>query len=222
MHFTKSAAFLPCMLVMASTMAFAQQPAGLPQPTRQRAYVSALSGATFGPETAAMFAGEYGERISRNVQAYVTISYHEDLMDAAIRDDLSQLSAGLTAVTGVPWSLQGRDRGVAMIVGGRYLFGNSAIRPFIGGGGGVINVRRTITDPQVGDVTTAVLTEFGIGQLSLTTEAVTGPLVEANVGVSVSAGRATYFDVGYRYRKAFHVSDDLAFGQFSAGVGVRF
>lgn len=222
MQLTKSAALVPCMLVMTSAMAFAQQPADAPQVPRQRIYVSAATGASFGPQTAAVFAAEFAERMHRNVQAYLTISYHENLMDSGIRDDLSLLSTGLTSATGIPWSLRGRDRGVALVAGAKYLIGESAVRPYVGGGAGIINVKRTISDARVGDVTSAVLTEFGIGESALTSEALTRPLVEASVGVAVAAGRATYVDFGYRFRRAFHLSEPLDFGQFSAGIGVRF
>jgi hypothetical protein len=227
MYLTKSTVLMPCMLVMASTMAFAQQqPAGAPSPSpplaRQRAYVSASTGASFGPQVAAVFAGEYGERVSRHVQAYVSVSYQENLMQSDITDDLAALSNGLTAATGIPWTLHGRDRGVALVAGGKYLFGDSAVRPYVAGGGGVIEIERTISDARVGDVTSAVLTEFGIGELELTTESETSPLLEAGAGVAVSVGRATYFDFGYRYHRAFHLSEPLDFSQFSASVGVRF
>jgi len=220
---TKSAILLPCMLVMTSAIAFAQQPAGAPQSARDKIFVSAASGASFGPETAAVFAGEFAERINRsNAQAYLTLSYYENLMDAGIRDDLALLSTGLTNVTGIPWRLSGRDRGVSLVVGAKYLIGQSAVRPYVGGGAGIINVKRTISDPLVGDVTSAVLTEFGIGESSLTSTALTRPLVEANVGIAIAAGRATYVDFGYRFRRAFHLNEQLDFGQFSVAIGARF
>ena len=222
MRFIRPEVILPCILAIVSTPAFAQQ---APRPTqlpRQRAYVAAVTGASFGPETAAMFAGEYGERINRNTQAYINISYHENLMDSSISDDLSALNAGLTNLTGVTWNMQGRDRGVAMVAGARYLIGDGRIRPYLNGGAGIINIRRSIIDTRVGDVTSAVLNEFGIGELSLTSQAVTRPLVEGGAGVAVSAGRATYIDVGYRFRRAFQGSEPLDFGQFAAAVGVRF
>jgi hypothetical protein len=218
----KSAALIPCFLAVVSATAFAQQAPGTATLPRQRAYVAALTGASFGPQTSAMFAGEYGERVHRNVHAYLTLSYHEDLMDRGIRNELSALGTGLTSVTGIPWDLRGRDRGVALIAGARYLIGAARVRPYVNGGAGVINIRRTISDRRVGDVTAAVLTEFGIGETAFTSEAVTRPLVEAGVGVAVSAGSATYVDVGYRVRRAFHLTDKLDFGQFAAAVGVRF
>ena len=96
------------------------------------------------------------------------------------------------------------------------------MRPYLGGGAGIVNLRRTISDPQVGDVTSAVLTEFGIGESALTSNGVTRPLLEAAVGVAIAAGRATYVDVGYRFRRAFRLSEPLDFGQFAAAIGVRF
>ena len=99
MQLTRTATLVPCMLAMTAATTLAQQPVGDSQPARERIYVSAATGATFGPQTAAVFAGELGERVHRNVQAYLTISYYENLMDAAVRDDLLVLSTGLTSVT---------------------------------------------------------------------------------------------------------------------------
>lgn len=222
MRFIRSAAWVPFILAIVSTTVLAQQAPAAAAPPRQRAYVAAATGASFGPQTAAVFAGEYGERVHRDVQAYVTISYHENLMDRDIRDDLSLLSTGLTTVTGIPWTLRGRDRGVTLIAGAKYLIGGARVRPYLNGGAGVINVRRTINDDRVGNVTFATLTEFGIGEIALTTKAVTRPIAEAGVGIAVAAGRATYVDVGYRFRRAFLLSQELDFGQFAAAVGVRF
>jgi hypothetical protein len=109
-----------------------------------------------------------------------------------------------------------------MVAGAKYLIGESAVRPYVGGGAGIINLKRTVSDPQVGDVTSAVLTEFGIGESALTSKGQTRPLMEATVGVAIAAGRATYVDVGYRFRRAFRLSETLDFGQFAAAIGVRF
>ena len=44
--------------------------------------------------------------------------------------------------------------------------------------------------------------------------------VEFIAGVGIASGR-TYVDVGYRYRKVFHV-ESFTFSQFTVGVGMRF
>jgi hypothetical protein len=36
------------------------------------------------------------------------------------------------------------------------------------------------------------------------------------------AAGATYFDVGYRYRRGFHATDTFQLSQFSAGIGYKF
>jgi hypothetical protein len=41
------------------------------------------------------------------------------------------------------------------------------------------------------------------------------------LGVAGTAGR-TYVDLAYRYRRAFHAFDAVAFSQVTAGVGVAF
>ena len=214
-----------CLLLGAAAAASAQQPTA-PQPIDpgEDGWVSAAGGATFGSQTqrAAVFAGEYGDDVTRNVQAYVTVSYFDNLMRQDLTDDLSLLSAALTATTGTTWDLHGRDRGVTLIVGGRYLFASQGlVRPYVGGGGGIINLKRTIADGRVGNVTSAVLNQFGVGDLSITTQTLTRPLLEGAVGVGFFGG-PVYVDVGYRYKRAFHLNETFDFSQAVVGIGYRF
>lgn len=213
---------VPTLLTVGVPSADAQQN---PQP-RQRdfGWVSATAGTTVGSQTptAATFAGEYGDDVHPRVQAHVTISYFENVMTQDFEDELSLLSAGLTAISGTAWNLQGRDRAVTMIVGGRYLLATQGtIRPYVGGGGGVINLRRTIVDIHAGNVASAVLTDLGVGDFSLVGQSVTKPLLEAAVGVGVYRG-PLYLDIGYRFNRAFHLSEPLDISRIAVGIGYKF
>jgi hypothetical protein len=211
------------VLVCAAAPLFAQEPIG--PGVRDDGWVSGIAGAAFGSQTQAnaTFAVEYGDDIDSHAQAYLTLSYFENLITTDLRDDLEQLSANLTATTGIPWDLHGSDRGVTLIAGARYLpVSSGLIRPYVGGGAGVINLDRTIADVRVGEVTTAVLNEFGVGSLSLATKAITRPVVEASAGVAFYNG-PVYVDVGYRYKRAYRInSTQLSFSQGVVGIGYRF
>ena len=205
--------------ILASVLpAFAQQP-GPPRPVG--IYVSAEAGALFQPQTAAAFGVQFGERIHRNVVAYATLSYFENVMGKDVTDSLPQLSQVLTARTGRTWDLQGRDRGVGFIAGAKYVMGQGTARPYIGGGGGAIAIHRWITDRVAGDVTSATFRDFGVGDSALTTGNLTRPLVEAAIGVDLEFGR-TRVDLGYRFRRTFHLSQTPSFSQGSIGLGVNF
>ena len=199
--------------------------AAAPQPTqRDYGWVAFATGTTFGSETrtAAAFAGEYGEDVSPHVQVHVTVSYFDNLMRRELTDDLSALSAFLTSTTGVPWDLRGHDRGVTLIGGGRYIFSSQGtIRPYLGGGAGIINLKRRIVDPRGGDVTASVLKEFDIGSLAITTATLNRPLIEGGLGVGFFRG-PVYVDVGYRYKRAFHLDETFDFSQAVVGIGYRF
>ena len=107
-------------------------------------------------------------------------------------------------------------------VGAKYLLpGSGVIRPYAGGGAGVLNIRRAIRDPRLGDVTLAVLGDFGLGEADFTAVSVTKPMLEAAAGVGIVAGQ-TYIDLGYRYRYAFFLNEGFEFGQLSAGIGLKF
>src|SRR5687768_8813735 len=143
-----SASALVVCAFMSAAPAFGQQ-APAPAPRPDYGWVSFSSGATFGSETqtAATFAGEWGEDIIPGVQARVTVEYFDNLMRTELSDDLATLSSALTSIGGTPWELRGRDRGVTLIGGGRYLLNSrGTIQPYFGGGAGVINLKRTIAD----------------------------------------------------------------------------
>ena len=107
--------------------------------------------------------------------------------------------------------------------GAKYLIGQGTVRPYVGGGAGIVDLKRTITEARIGDVTAAVFNDFAVGQpdLSLESEGVTRPLIEATLGAGIFAGR-TYVDLGYRYRRAFRLDPTLDFSQFTIGVGYKF
>jgi hypothetical protein len=182
-------------------------------------YVAALGGAVFDPRTTSSFGIEVGDIIGENIEAYATLSYFHDLMDTTLRRDLTLLNEALSSTTGRPWALSGRDRGIGFIVGAKFVGGTRA-RPYVGGGAGMLNLRRRITDPQVGDVTQATLSDFGIGDAGLA-EGVTKPMIEGTAGIGVGVGVARV-DVGYRYRRVFQLSQPMDFSQFAIGVGVNF
>ena len=216
---------VPAVMTVNAPSALAQQQQQPPQPPRRDyGWVAGSAGVTFGDQVqrSATFAGEYGEDVHPRVQATVTIAYFENVMQQDFQDELAALSSGLTHVSGVGWNLQGRDRAVTLVVGGRYLaITDGAVRPYVGGGGGVINLRRTVLDPRVGNLTSAILTDFGIGDVTLVSTSVTRPLLEGAFGVGFYSG-PVYVDVGYRYKRAFHLSAPLDLSQVVAGIGYKF
>ena len=199
----------------------AQQPGGAPPP--RQGYIAVLGGAASGPPTEPVFSVEYGDDVRRDVLAYITLSYIENLMPETLRNDLTATATTLTQLTGATWELRGRDRAVVLVAGGKYLIGRGDVQPYVGGGAGIINLRRTVIERNLGDLTIATFNDFDAGSpdLSLAPAGLTRPLVEATFGVGISKGN-TYVDVGYRYRRAFRLVETLDFGQFSAGIGYRF
>ena len=143
-------------------------------------------------------------------------------MRQSLRDDLDATATRLATLTGDTWSFSGRDRGIALVVGGKYVFGSGTVRPYVGGGAGFINLKRTVFETRLGDVTQAVFNDFELGEPALTAiQAINRPLVEATFGVGIGTGR-THFDIGYRYRSAYRLATGLEFSQIAAGIGVRF
>jgi hypothetical protein len=211
------------LAIVSSVSAFAQGSQAPGAKAEPRWYVAAIGGAVSRPTTAPVFGVEVAEHVGRHAQAYVTFSYFENLRERSLRDALDARAAQLTTLTGDTWSLTGRDRGVAFVAGGKYVAGSGTFRPYVGAGIGAMNLRRTVVEGRLGDVTRAVFNDFELGdaELSLATEGVSSPLVEATFGVGIGSGR-THVDIGYRYRRSFRMTAPLEFSQVVAGVGYRF
>ena len=208
----------------ASASAFAQgTPAPGPNSPEPRWYIAAIGGAVSRPPTAPVFGVEIAEHFGRHAQAYVTFSYIENLMRETLRDDLDTTGTRLATLTGESWSLSGRDRGLALVAGGKYVFGSGTFRPYVGAGAGVINLKRTVLETRIGDVTQAVYNDFELGdaELSATADGVNKPLIEFGFGVGIGSGH-THVDIGYRFRNVPRTATSLTFSQVSAGIGYRF
>ena len=212
-----------CLTVVVAAPALCQtRPAAVSRVPR--GYIAAAGGAAFAAENTPMLAVEYGDIMRRNLQAYATFSYFDNLMNERARGRLTQLGQLLTLATGAPWQFQGRDRAFAFSAGAKFLVPATAtIRPYVGGGVGLINLKRTIVERTRGDITESFLNGFTMsdGVFNAGAIAVTQPFGEASFGAVVLAGRS-YIDIRYRLRNVFHASDTLRFGEFGIGAGVTF
>ena len=217
----KSLWAVPFALVILSSPAAGQEATDTPP----KFYLTATGGAAFDvkfDDPTATFAVEWGERLHHDVQAYANLGYVSNLMSDRMEDNLVLAGDTLTAIDGVLWEFKGRDRGIAFTVGGKWLAPiKSRMRPYIGGGFGLLNLQREITERDLGDVSEGffLLTGLNDGVFDAGDTSTTKPLGEILIGVSGAIGRA-YLDVGYRYRKAFNSFEPIEFGQVTVGVGV--
>jgi opacity protein-like surface antigen len=206
-----------------ASLALAQQP---PRPLEpfSGGYMTGFAGASFADQKSPAFAVEIGENLNRRTQAYVAFTYLDNLLNDAARNDLNELAVVLEQVSGSTWEFSARDRGLAFSGGAKYLLSQgSSVRPYVGGGPGVLNLQRSITERDLGDVSDAVIVVFGApdGAIEAATESTFKPMAEFVAGVGIAAGR-TYVDVGYRFRKVFRSREGFSFSQFGVGVGMRF
>ena len=212
---------VPCLVLVFNGLAFSQQ--GTVQ--TPRGYIAAFSGIEIEPAGTpdVVFAAEYGEHVNRAVQAYVTVTYFENIMTPSLEDEVTALGTTLSTLTGTSWDLQARDRGASLIAGAKALGATSSdFRPYIGGGAGILNIRRTIRERRLGDVTSALFIDYGIGRVSLSDTSETVPVAEVLLGLGFLVGESTYVDIGYRYRRVFRLHDGLNLSQLNAGIGYRF
>jgi hypothetical protein len=218
----KTISFVPSLILITASLANAQQTR--PTTMLEHGYMTATAGASFSDQTSATFGVEIGERMGRRAEAYVAFNYFDNLFNDRAAADLVDLSGYLAATTGQSFEFVGRDRGLAFSGGAKYLIARGpTFRPYVGGGAGVLNIQRTITDRFFGDVSDPVIGLYGAPDGVIDPGKVSSfkPTGEFLAGVGVAAGR-TYIDVGYRFRQVLRTGEAFSFSQFTAGVGMRF
>jgi len=211
------------VMLFVAAPAFAQQP---PVPRPLRGYLIGGGGASIGTtETAVTLSAEIAENMTRNIQAYMSAVYYDNIMSDAAANQLTVVGNTLTALTGSPWVFDGRDKARSFTFGAKVLMPvTSSVYPYVGGGFGALNVRRTINEQSRGNITQAYLASFGSPDAVIdpTNTDTTHPMGEVAAGVGAVIKRA-YVDFGYRYRKAFHSgTPSLDISQVGASVGVKF
>jgi opacity protein-like surface antigen len=224
MHVFRSFALVVVVLGLAASPSAAQQrPAAPPQPLR--GYLIGGGGTSIGVSDPAMtLSAEIAENVNPDVQVYMSAGYYDNVMSQAARDQLTAVASFLTTTTGTPWQFEGHDRARSFTVGGKVLVPTgTAVRPYVGGGVGALNLRRSIREVSRGNITTAYLAQFGSGDgvVDITQSNTTKPMVEVAGGIGVVIGHA-YVDVGYRFRKAFHVNQSFDISQVGVAAGVKF
>lgn len=217
-----SIAIAACVVPLFAAPGFCQDTTSPAPP--QRGYMTAIGGASTGAQNTALIGAEYGDQMGNNAQAYATFSYHDNILQKQDHDTLAQMSQAVSLATGNAYRFSARDRAMALTLGAKYLVPTgAAIRPYVGAGAGMLNVKRTISEALRGDVTPYFYNEIGTvgGVVEPFKTSTTRPLGELLVGVGIAAGRA-YVDVGYRYRKVFNTGTPFDFNQVAVGVGMRF
>ena len=221
MSWFKTTSLLVMLFVAAP--AFAQQ---RPAPRPLRGYLIGGGGASIGTtETAVTLSAEIAENMTRNIQAYMSAVYYDNIMSDAAANQLTVVGNTLTALTGSPWVFDGRDKARSFTFGAKVLMPvTSSVYPYVGGGFGALNVRRTISEQSRGNITQAYLASFGSPDAVIdpTNTDTTHPMGEVAAGVGAVIKRA-YVDFGYRYRRAFHTgTQSFDISQVGASVGVKF
>jgi hypothetical protein len=196
-----------------------------PAPRWARGYLIAGAGSLVTDGVAPVFSVEIAERATSDIQVYAAFSYYDNLMSDEAHAELDDVSAQLSFATGTAWRFQGRDRGRSMTAGAKYLIPTATpVRPFVGAGIGVINLRRTISEQSRGNLTAAYVSQFGGGDgiVDVSQTNTNKPLGEFSAGVAMVVRRA-YVQFEYRFGKPFH-SGDTGFDIATAGVaaGIAF
>ena len=90
------ASLVPCLVLMTSTIAAAQQGRVASTAPLDNGYMTGAAGASFSDTRAATFGIEIGESINSRVQAYAAFNYFDNLFNDQAASDLNELSSYLT------------------------------------------------------------------------------------------------------------------------------
>jgi hypothetical protein len=225
MNAMRSFGLVPCVVVLSATVTFGQAARPSEDPRFEHGYMTAVAGTSFGDQQKALFGAEVGENLNRHVQAYADFTYFDNLITDSAQAYYTNLSKTLTTLTATSWNLTGYDRGLAFSGGAKYLFTapGSSVRPYAGAGPGLINIRRTIYETDLGEISNEVFAVFGApdGAINPEKEGSFKPMLQFLAGAGFAAGR-TYVDVGYRYSKIYKMAEPFSISQFKVGVGMRF
>jgi hypothetical protein len=211
--------FVPVVLALASPALGQDAPSA---PTTPRSYLIAVGGSSFDQNfdnPSVVVGGEYGERVHRDVFAYATLVYIENVMSSELRDYLETGSTPFGEV------VSGRDRGLAFTMGAKFMLPTSRnIRPYFGAGFGFLNIKRKLSTPLLGDITDIfpVLTNVNDGIIEPGEVSTNKPLGELTVGINGAFSRRAFFDVRYRYGRVFQTEVNIDFSQITGGIGVTF
>jgi opacity protein-like surface antigen len=211
---------VPVMLAVLATPALAQDIR--PETETPERVLTGNGGPTFSHDFGDVSGGvaiEYDERVSRDVTAYANFSWLSNLMSEKMRQNLDLASAMLGS------EFTGRDRGMTFTMGAKYLLPTQRrVRPYFGGGVGVANLKRTITEATFGDVSESFFFMTGLndGVMDAGKSSTTNPLAEAMVGVAAAFKNRAYFDIKYKYGHIFQTIENVDYSQFSFGVGMTF
>jgi hypothetical protein len=161
-----------------------------------RGLVGGQFGATFGTEVATFFAGEVAGNVTRDLQIYGTLGRMSNVLPSTVQDDLDDVSAFLTFLTGVRWDFEATAPAFFGVGGVRYLVPTgAAARPYVQGGVGFGNITLKVEEVDFGDVTDDLVEEGYLDDDQISKLA-----FEFGGGVIVPFVRA-YVDVGYRFMK---------------------
>jgi len=211
--------FVPVLLAALASPALGQDAAPSYPQEAPGAYFIFSGGSSFNQDfdnPSAAFGGEYGDRLHRDVFAYASLMWIENLMSQQMRDYL------VTGSEILGEEVRGRDRGMAFTVGATYsLPVNRRLRPFFGGGFGFVNLRRDIQSPSLGSFARSFPELTGLNDGVIEPGAVSSnkPLGELMVGYGGPFGKNVYFDVRYRYDRVFDSLENIDFSQVTAAVG---
>ena len=197
-------------LVVALTLAFAVTGVaafGQQVPT-ERGYAIGFGGLGASEINTQFYGGSVGFNLTPTIQITGDISRAQDVLTPFTKEDLNLLDSAVSAETGFPFSSSVKMTTNFYVAGVRVrLPGNSSVRPYISGGGGVAHM--------------SPVPKFVVGGLDMTTLAMqqelvattfreeTRPMATVGGGIAVVLARHFTVDLGYKYSATFINTDYL-------------
>jgi opacity protein-like surface antigen len=190
------------LLLLCSAMAFAQAPAPAtptPAPTpapAPRLYLDGLGGLTFSHKAGGVFGGGVSVVLSKHVQVIVEVGRLTNVLPKSTTTALDAIAAANVAGGDKMFVFSAKMPGYYGLGGLRITAAKArgGLTPFAEGGLGVVHLRSDLTATSGGLDRTAAF-KAAVGLVPTQTNA----MLTLGAGLSVSAGKRSAVDVGYRY-----------------------
>ena len=167
----------------------------VPAEAADKGFVRGLGGVTFGGETAPVFGGGAGFRISDNLSFTVELGQMRNIADADLLDAVELAEDAANRVLPFDVEIDVEARAFYGLAGIRYDMAGGNFRPYVVAGGGFAQLTMEL-DANVGGFDLPGFVDDAIGL-----EEETKGMIGLGAGIALDMSDAVGIDLGYRYNR---------------------
>ena len=168
-----------------------------PAAAESRAHVRGLGGVTFGGETAPVFGGSLGVRVTHGLSVTAELGTMRDITSSNLQDTIDAAVDIANRVLPIDVDASVKQRAFYGLAGLRYDLPGESIHPYVEAGGGFASIKYDVNASIAG----FDLPNFLDDEIGLTEE--TKGLMAVGGGIALDMSDQAGIDLGYRYKRVF-------------------